>query len=59
MGAGGDVVASGDIPAGWIIRYVVVVVYHAIFVTIGHGLLKKSWPMVIGCVLRTAGNAIS
>ena len=25
-------------------------------VAIGHGLLKKFWPMVIGYVLRTAGN---
>ena len=27
-------------------------------VAIGHGLLKKFWPMVIGCVLRTAGSFI-
>jgi len=32
----------------------VVVVYHVTIVAIGHGLLKKFWPMVIGCVLRTA-----
>ena len=30
---------------------VAVLIYH---VTIGHGLLKKCWPIVIGCVLRTA-----
>ena len=24
----------------------------------GHGLLKKFWPMVIGCALRTAGSSI-
>ena len=24
----------------------------------GHGLLKKFWPMVIGCVLRTAGSSL-
>ena len=40
---------------------VVVVVYHATIVAIGHGLLKFLWPMmpmVIGCVLRTAGSSI-
>ena len=39
----------------------VVVVYHATIVTIvaiGHGLLNKFWPMVSGCVLRTAGSSI-
>ena len=36
----------------------VVVVYHVTIVAIGHGLLKKFWPMVIGCVLRTAGSSI-
>ena len=35
----------------------VVVVYHVTIVAIGHGLLKKFWPMVIGCVLRTAGSS--
>ena len=30
------------------------VVYHVTIVAIGHGLLKKFWPMMIGCVLRTA-----
>ena len=33
---------------------VVVVVYHVTIVVIGHGLLKKFWPLVKGCVLRTA-----
>ena len=33
----------------------VVVVYHVSIVAIGHGLFKKFWPLVIGCVLRTAG----
>ena len=38
---------------------VVVVVYHITIVAIGHGLLKKFWPfLVLGCVLRTAGNSI-
>ena len=36
----------------------VVVVYHVTIVAIGHGLMKKFWPMVIGCVLRTAGSSI-
>ena len=27
-------------------------------VSIGHGLLKKFWSLVIGCVLRTAGSSI-
>ena len=27
---------------------VVVVVYHVTIVAIGHGLLKKFWPMVLG-----------
>ena len=36
----------------------VVVVYHVIIVAIGHGLLKKFWPLVLGCVLRTAGSSI-
>ena len=31
----------------------VVVVYHVTIVSIGHGLLKKCWPLVLGCVLRT------
>ena len=38
--------------------HVVVVVYHVTIVAIGHGLLKKFWPMVIGCLLRTAGSSI-
>ena len=37
---------------------VVVVGYHVTIVAIGHGLLKKFWPMVIGCVQRTAGSSI-
>ena len=36
----------------------VVVVYHVTIVEIGHGLLKKFWPLVIGFVLRTAGSSI-
>ena len=36
----------------------VVVVYHVTILAIGHGLLEKFWPMVIGCVLRTAGSSI-
>ena len=36
----------------------VVVVYHVLIVAIGHGLFKKIWPLVLGCVLRTAGNSI-
>ena len=36
----------------------VVVVYHVTIVAIGHGLLKKFWPLVLGCVLRTAGSSI-
>ena len=36
----------------------VVAVYHVTIVAIGHGLLKKFWPLVIGCVLRTAGTSI-
>ena len=31
---------------------VVVVVYHVTIVATGHGLLKKFWPLVLGCVLR-------
>ena len=36
----------------------VVVVYHVTIVAIGHGLLKKFWPLVLGCVLRTAVSSI-
>ena len=32
--------------------------YFVTIVAIGHGLLKKFWPMVIGCVLRTAGSSL-
>ena len=38
--------------------YGVVVVYNVTIVAIGHGLLKKFWPLVVGCVLRTAGSSI-
>ena len=37
---------------------VVVAVYHVTIVAIGHGMLKKFWPLVLGCVLRTAGRSI-
>ena len=30
--------------------HVVVVVYHVTIVAVGHGLLKKFWPRVMGCV---------
>ena len=33
-------------------------VYHVTIVAIEHGLLKKFFPMVIGCVLRTARSLI-
>ena len=36
----------------------VVVVYHVLIVPMGHKLLKKLWPMVIGCILRTAGSSL-
>ena len=36
----------------------VVVVYHITIVAIGHRMLKKFLPMVIGCVLRTARSSI-
>ena len=35
-----------------------VVVYHVTIVAIGHGLLKKFGPLVLGCILRTAGSSI-
>ena len=37
---------------------VVIVVYHVTILAIGHGLLKKFWLLVLGCVLRTAGSSI-
>ena len=37
---------------------IVVVVYHVTIVAKGHGLLKKFWTLVMGCVLRTAGSSI-
>ena len=43
---------------GNVIEKLVVVVYHVTIVAIGHGLLKKFWPLVLGCVLRTAGSSI-
>ena len=38
--------------------HMVVVVYHVSIVAIGHWLLKKFWPLALGCVLRTAGSSI-
>ena len=38
---------------------IVVVVYHVTIVAIRHGLLKKLWPLVIGCVLGTAGSYLN
>ena len=35
----------------------VVAFYHVINVASGHGGSKEFWPMVIGCVLRTAGSS--
>ena len=34
----------------------VVVVYHVTIVASGHGELNKFGPLVIGCLLRTAGS---
>ena len=34
------------------------VVYIVTIVAIGHGLLKKFGPLVLGCVLRNAGSTI-
>ena len=36
---------------------VIAVVCHVFIVTIGHGSLKEFWPMVAGCVQRTAGSS--
>ena len=47
-----------DLSLYLIIAVYVVVVYHITIVAIGHGLLKKLWPLVLGCVLRTAGSSI-
>ena len=33
-------------------------VYHVTIVAVGHGLLKKCWPMVVGCVLRTSRSSL-
>ena len=30
--------------------------HHVTIVAIERGLLKRCWPMIIGCVLRTAGS---
>ena len=38
---------------------VVVVVYHVNTVASGHGLEKKFGPLVIGCVLGSAGSSYS
>ena len=59
-----DTLSSGSdsgIEAGenWNLGKHVVVVYHVTIVAIGHGLLKKFWPLVLGCVLRTAGSSIN
>ena len=37
---------------------IVVVVYYVTIVAIENELLKKFWPLVLGCVLRTAGSSI-
>ena len=37
---------------------IVVVYYVTIIVALGHGLLKKFWLMIIGCVQRTAGSSL-
>ena len=31
------------------------VVYHVTIVAIGHGLLKKFWPLALGCVYALQG----
>ena len=50
---------TGNDEGFWVSHQVsVVVVYHVTIVAIGHGLLKKFWPIVIVCVLRTAGSTI-
>ena len=41
-----------------LLQCVDVAVYHVTILAIGHGLLTKFWPMVIGCILRTAGSSI-
>ena len=35
-----------------------VVVYNVNIEAIGHGVWKKFYPKVIGCVLRTAGSSL-
>ena len=51
-------IAETDPDAVFQVSVSVVVVYHVAIVAIGNGLLKKFWPMVIGCVLRTAWSSI-
>ena len=46
-------IAETDPDAVFQVSVSVVVVYHVTIVAIGNGLLKKFWPMLIGCVLRT------
>ena len=53
-----NITATAVLEKGRIGIYVVVVVYQVTVVAIGHGLLNKFWPLVIGCVLRTAGSSI-
>ena len=36
----------------------VVDVNHVTIVASGHGLFKNFWPMILGCILRTAGSSI-
>ena len=36
----------------------VVAVHHLTIAAIGHGLLNTFWPMLIGCVFRTAGSSV-
>ena len=35
--------------------YIMLLLFTITIVAIKHGLLKKFWPLVLGCVLRTAG----
>ena len=46
-----------NLPNSYAALYVVVV-YHVTIVAIRHGLLKEFWPLVLGCVLSTAGSSI-
>ena len=58
MGAFYFLTCTSPILGDTVVSPVVVVVYHVTIVAIGHGLLKKFWPSVLGCVLRTAGSSI-